>query len=995
VRQAWNRLPLKWQILVASVSLSLLGIAIVSVAAYRSLYATIEQSVQADLQHSLREVEEVLQARTSDLVADVGILAASSLVLTAVQDSAEQLPYLDDLFANLLRGKPFAVGVSLHDYRGRPISTSGREPTEARLPFARRVIEEGVAGLAELPGDRQSVGVAAPVRLPTAGTHEGALVVVVDVARFLEEVLPPLLPGVVVTFQDGTGQSLYQSAEPLVTTLRQSRAIQLRLGGTRNEAGAAVRAAGADVAMLRAEVSLPQEVVDEPTLRLALSAIVAALLAILSSTAVAFWLAARLSRPLESIAERLDLIAARPQDAPPLPSISYGSAETNRLVGSFGRMVDSVDDYRTKLEQLLLERTDALAEAESRLAGIVRALDDAVYSYFVDTGEVVYVSPSTERIYGIDLNALGTRVEEARKLCLDEDRHILMAKDEHLRNSRQPIQVRYRIRRRDGTIRWVRDTARSMLVTVDGITRLRAHGTISDLTSLVETELARDAALEQLRVLQRGLVSARNGILISDATAPGRPLIFVNPAFERITGYRADEALGQDCKFLQGELVDQPAIGVLRQALRDGRNCRVVLRNFRKDGTLFWNELSVSPVLDEAGRLTHFVGVIEDITATVEREAKLRETTERLDTVFALSPDAVVCFDAAGRIAAHNPALARMLCVTEEALADLSLVGFEQLVRAQLDPASPAAPGQSLFDGAVRFELLLQKPTRYLRVGIERTPEAGQLRTILYMRDVTHEVEVDRMKSEFLSVAAHELRTPLASVRGYAELLLHRKFPEPVREEMLGTIARQAVRLSDLVNELLDLARIEARAGKDFRFECCALQDIVEAVVDELPIAAAARVRIEADAELPAVMADTRKMHQAIANLVNNAIKYSAADSGVVVRIAQRPHPVLGDVPSVTVLDRGIGMKPEHLARAFERFFRADPSGATPGTGLGLPLVHEIVEIHGGRIELRSEYGAGTEAVVWLPIAPDMHADALDGAGHGQPVPSVAAGGRP
>jgi PAS domain S-box-containing protein len=642
----------------------------------------------------------------------------------------------------------------------------------------------------------------------------------------------------------------------------------------------------------------------------------------------------------------------------------------------------------------VLERTDALAEAESRLAGIVRTLDDAVYSYYVDSGEIVYVSPSTERIYGVDMNTLGDRVDASGAYCLPEDRHILAAKIEHLRMSRQPIQVRYRIRRKDGAIRWVRDTTRSTLVAVDGAYRLRADGTISDLTSLVEAEVARDAALEQLRVLQRGLVSARNGILIADASLPGRPLVFVNPAFERITGYRADDAIGRDCRFLQGPLTDQPALGVLREALREARDCRVVLRNFRKDGTPFWNELSVSPVLDDAGRLTHFVGVIEDITATVEREAQLRETTDRLDTVFALSPDAVACFDAAGRIAAHNPALARMLGVTDAALADLTFTGFEQLVRARLDPATPAVSQPNLFDGVERCELLLQKPARYLRVGIERTAEPGHVRTILYLRDVTHEVEVDRMKSEFLSIAAHELRTPLASVRGYAELLLHRKFPEPVRDEMLGTIARQAVRLSDLVNELLDLARIEARAGKDFRFETCALQDVVEAVVDELPIATAARMRIEADEGVPAVMADPRKMHQAIANLVSNAIKYSDDDAAVVVRIARRVHPTLGEAPSVAVVDSGIGMSPEHLSRAFERFFRAEPSGSTPGTGLGLPLVREIVEIHGGHIELHSEAGVGTEAVVWLPAAPELAHEPAADAAQGQVRAVVDTGAR-
>jgi PAS domain S-box-containing protein len=113
--------------------------------------------------------------------------------------------------------------------------------------------------------------------------------------------------------------------------------------------------------------------------------------------------------------------------------------------------------------------------------------------------------------------------------------------------------------------------------------------------------------------------------VIADPNQPDVPLVYVNPAFERTTGYVAEEVLGRNCRFLQGKDRDQPALGELRTAVREGRHCTVVLRNYRKDGSLFWNELSIYPVRDEDGLTTSFVGVQNDITERIRTEEILSE----------------------------------------------------------------------------------------------------------------------------------------------------------------------------------------------------------------------------------------------------------------------------------------------------------------------------------------------------------------------------------
>jgi PAS domain S-box-containing protein len=136
---------------------------------------------------------------------------------------------------------------------------------------------------------------------------------------------------------------------------------------------------------------------------------------------------------------------------------------------------------------------------------------------------------------------------------------------------------------------------------------------------------------DKLRLLERAVTASTNSIVISDPNQPDDPLVYVNPAFERTTGYTAEEVLGRNCRFLQNEDRDQPGVGELRAAVHEGRHCSVVLRNYRKDGVLFWNELSIYPVRDEEGRVMNFVGVQNDITERIRSEEILSEIrrTER------------------------------------------------------------------------------------------------------------------------------------------------------------------------------------------------------------------------------------------------------------------------------------------------------------------------------------------------------------------------------
>ncbi|WP_271409099.1 PAS domain-containing protein [Pseudomonas sp. Q1-7] len=127
------------------------------------------------------------------------------------------------------------------------------------------------------------------------------------------------------------------------------------------------------------------------------------------------------------------------------------------------------------------------------------------------------------------------------------------------------------------------------------------------------------------KLLQRVVDASNDGIVVAEREGEDTILIYANAAFERLTGYSRDEILYQDCRFLQGQDRNQLGLAAIRQAIRNGQPCRQILRNYRKDGSAFWNELSITPVFNEADQLTYFIGIQKDVTEQVEMRQRVRE----------------------------------------------------------------------------------------------------------------------------------------------------------------------------------------------------------------------------------------------------------------------------------------------------------------------------------------------------------------------------------
>nr|WP_254173763.1 PAS domain S-box protein [Planktothrix pseudagardhii]CAD5947386.1 Bacterioopsin transcriptional activator [Planktothrix pseudagardhii] len=234
-----------------------------------------------------------------------------------------------------------------------------------------------------------------------------------------------------------------------------------------------------------------------------------------------------------------------------------------------------------------------------------------------------------------------------------------------------------------GETEWIRPDGQRHWIAWSHTALLQPNGSISHLiiTGIDITE--RKQSQERLGLLERAITASPSGIVISDFTQPDCPIIYCNPAFERLTGYAQEEVLGRNCRFLQGEDTDPTELARIRHAITHQQDCIVTLKNYRKDGRYFWNELSISPVRDREGRLTHFIGIQTDITHRKQSEDALRESEARYrlladhatDLISRHSPDGIYLY--------ASPASRQLLGYEPEELIGQSL--YELIHPADLD----------------------------------------------------------------------------------------------------------------------------------------------------------------------------------------------------------------------------------------------------------------------------------------------------------------------
>ncbi len=376
--------------------------------------------------------------------------------------------------------------------------------------------------------------------------------------------------------------------------------------------------------------------------------------------------------------------------------------------------------------------------------------------------------------------------------------------------------------------------------------------------------------------------------------------------------------------------------------------------------------LSTAPGVE----LVFLVEALEEMTVRVrEQLTASEEERNRLRAAFTSMRDAVIALGATGRVALINPAAERLFEMVADDVVGrgvLQVIRHEQLARALHETLTKGRPATMEFES---FEV----PSRHFQAELAPvlTGRGEPSGAVAVLHDVTQLRHLEEMRSQFVANVSHELRTPITSIKGYLETLLDGAMDDrDTCRRFLTILSQEADRLANLVDDLLDLSRLEADTVP-LRLENLELRQEAAGVLELLqPIAAACEVHPEL--QIPAglqVHADSAMLRQALLNLLDNAIKYSQGGGRVWIEAAPAQD---GRQIVVSVGDTGPGIPSSHLEKLFERFYRVDKarSRAVGGTGLGLAIVKHIAERHGGKAWAESTLGQGSRFSISFPAVP-------------------------
>ncbi len=367
-----------------------------------------------------------------------------------------------------------------------------------------------------------------------------------------------------------------------------------------------------------------------------------------------------------------------------------------------------------------------------------------------------------------------------------------------------------------------------------------------------------------------------------------------------------------------------------------------------------------TPHISEADPLA--VAINEMATAL---ENQVRTSYHERDTFGAVIDgmnDALLMVDEAGTIAVANPAALAVFGVSAD-----EAIG-QRLMQVVRDYEVARLVSDALADGRHHAgQISYGHDLRPLEVSATPMVRRGGAAVLIIARDLSEIRRLERVRREFVANVSHELRTPLASIKASVETLQDAASDDPAAaDEFLRLIHGEVDQMTVLVQELLDLATLEA--GKaEFASAPMSIAELVETAADRVrPRAASKQIDLDValPADLPDVVADRAAVHRVMQNLFDNALKFTPKDGCVTVRARTE-----GGAVEVSVADSGDGILPEHLPHIFERFFKADTSRASSGTGLGLALAKHTVQALGGSIKAESEPGGGATFRFTLPIS--------------------------
>jgi PAS domain S-box-containing protein len=517
---------------------------------------------------------------------------------------------------------------------------------------------------------------------------------------------------------------------------------------------------------------------------------------------------------------------------------------------------------------------------------------------------------------------------------------------------------------------------------------------IVELAHKVRPALVRRLSEERIAWLQSMVLNADDAAILmmpDNVKDPSSPLrvVYVNPAMTRMTGFSAEEVVGQLPKMLCHNSDELAPL----EKLERGVPYRRELRWRRKDGSLFWADMNA--VVVEAGDdgVRRVVAMLRDTTRRRELEQALSEREQTFHLMFSSAPVPMMLLDIKRQVYAEvNDAALALFGYSREAFLSMSAEAIrspDELSRykAMMRTPVPESGRRGLWryikaDGSEVLVEVAVHPFRFqgramaIIVTVDVTEQKRIEEQISRARDAAE--AVSRAKSDLLANMSHELRTPLNAIIGFSQIMREELFgPLGTQRyaDYVGDILESAHHLLAVINDILDLAKIEANSLQlkekqiDPRTVVNAALRLVRPRADE------AGIQLEFVDAVPgiALFADETALKRVLVNLLANAVKFSEMGTRVTIECRRNAD----DGMSFAVIDRGIGMAPEDIPVALTPFQQVDIGlrRKYEGTGLGLPIAKQLMELHGGSLTIESAQGVGTTVTVMLPASRVINAE--------------------
>jgi PAS domain S-box-containing protein len=482
------------------------------------------------------------------------------------------------------------------------------------------------------------------------------------------------------------------------------------------------------------------------------------------------------------------------------------------------------------------------------------------------------------------------------------------------------------------------------------------------LSAFFQDPIARKPVNEQLQFQATILQNVSESVIVTDLQGH---IIYWNEGATALFGYSAQDMLGHTPAILYPETQTHQLHSDLEQ-IREGKDYIGEWKGRRKDGTAVWIGIRTTLLRTSEGAAIGFIGVAKDIT---ERK-QIEEELGKCAAIISSSDDAIVSKTLAGMITSWNQAAERLFGYSaEEAIGHhITLIIPPELHQEEEDIIRKLRQGIRI----QHYETVrMRKDGTKVDVSLSISPVKDRAGNIIgaakIARDITERRELERRKDEFISIASHELKTPITALKGFTHLLLRKFERQGVQEAVpiLTKMEAQINRLAKLIDDLLDASKIQA--GKlDYAKESIDIDALVHDIADTIQQISTTHTITIHGASHTHIVGDSDRLGQVFTNLISNAVKYSPQANQVDISLAASQNTV-----TVSVRDYGIGIPKEHQSKIFDRFYRvSDVHDKTfPGLGMGLYISSEVVKQHGGRLWVESTENQETTFFVSFPVA--------------------------